>query len=99
MKLEDTPKTAFRTYSGHYKLLVMPFDLINGSATFQNLMNEVFHEHFRKFILLFFDDFLIYSQTFNDHLRHFQAVFELLRVHKLVVKDSKYIFGSVSVKF
>jgi hypothetical protein len=49
----------------------MSFDLINGSTTFQNLMNEVFHEHLMKFVLVFFDVILIYNQTFNDHLRHF----------------------------
>ena len=74
----DIPKTAFRTYEGHYEFVVMPIDFTNAPATFQSLVNEVCRECLRNFVLVFFDDILVYRRTLQEHQLHLNHVLQLL---------------------
>lgn len=99
MAPEDIHKTAFRTHSGHYEYLVMPFGLTNAPSSFQGLMNHVFQEHLRKFILVFFDDILIFSKSLEDHVEHLQITFSLLMQHQLYARRNKCQFVVASVEY
>jgi hypothetical protein len=99
MYADDIDKTTFRTHHGHYEFLVMPFGLSNAPATFQALMNDVLRPYLRKFVLVFFDDILIYSTSWAKHLRHLSIVLNALRAHSLHLKRSKCSFGTTTVAY
>ena len=99
MASEDTHKTAFRTFDGHYEFLVMPFGLTNAPSTFQSAMNDLLRPYLRKFVLVFFDDILIFSSNFTDHLNHLQVIFNLLQSNQFVVKLSKCVFAVDKVHY
>ncbi|KAD6453241.1 hypothetical protein E3N88_07946 [Mikania micrantha] len=95
----DVPKTAFRTHSGHYEFKVMPFGLTNAPSTFQAIMNDLFRPFLRKFVLVFFDDILIYSRDMDQHVYHLDTTLQLLQSHSFFVKLSKCCFGQSHVNF
>lgn len=99
MYSEDVEKTAFRTHEGHFEFLVMPFGLTNAPSTFQSLMNSVLQPFLRKFVLVFFDDILIYSPSWLTHLQHINAVLSALRDNHLRLKRSKCSFATQSVAY
>lgn len=71
-------KTAFQTHTGQYEFWVMAFGLSGALATFLKAMSTTLASLLRKCVLIFFDDILIFSRTYEDHLVHLRQVFELL---------------------
>jgi hypothetical protein len=78
MDAADIEKTTFCTHHGHFEFLVMPFGLTNAQATFQALMNDVLHDLIRVFVLVFFDDILIFNHSWSSHLQHVRVVLQRL---------------------
>ncbi|XP_042022920.1 uncharacterized protein LOC121770215 [Salvia splendens] len=99
MQEEDVFKTAFRTHDGHFEFLVMPFGLTNAPSTFQAAMNAIFQPMLRRFVIVFFDDILVYSPTLEDHGEHLAAVLKVLQENSFFVKLSKCSFCSSTVEY
>jgi hypothetical protein len=92
-------KTTFQTHSGHYEFKVMVFGLCGAQNTFQGAMNETLAPLLRRCALVFFDDILVYSQSFQDHIGHLQQVLSLLTQDKWQVKYSKCSFAQRQIDY
>ena len=77
----------------------MSFGLINAPAYFMYLMNSVFMPELDKFVVVFIDDILIYSETTEEHVEHLRVVLSRLQEHKLYAKFSKCEFWLKKVPF
>ncbi|XP_019255344.1 PREDICTED: uncharacterized protein LOC109233958, partial [Nicotiana attenuata] len=88
----DIPRTAFRTWYGHYEFLVMSFWLTNAPTAFMHLMHSVFRPYLDSFVIVFIDDILVYSWSREDHEQHLRTVLQTLREKKLYAKFSKCEF-------
>lgn len=92
-------KTAFRTHSGLYEFLVVPFGLTNAPATFQCVMNQIFESLLRKGMLVFMDDILVYSPTLEAHVELLTKVFEIIQLHQFYIKFSKCSFAKHDIEY
>jgi hypothetical protein len=99
MRESDEEKTAFKTHSGHFQFRVMPFGLTNAPATFQCLMNIVFAPFIRKSVIVFLDDILVYSASWDTHLENLRQVLLTLRQNKLFAKLSKCAFAQTCISY
>ena len=99
--MEETSiqKIAFRTNHGHFEFLVMPFGLMNAPATFQRLMNKVFAGNLDKFIAVYLDDILIFSQNLDEHWEHLRWSLDQLRKAKLYGRLHKCEFLKDQVEY
>jgi hypothetical protein len=92
IKDEDIHKKTFRTRYGHYEFVVVPFGLTNASVTFMCLINSVLSKYLDKFVLIFMDDILVYSENQEEHEEHLRMMLHMLREHKLYTKFNKCDF-------
>ena len=95
----DEWKTAFRTKYGLFEYLVMPFGLANAPAYFQRFVNDTFANMKDKFVVIYLDDFLIYSPDEASHREHVRAVLQRLRENRLFAKAEKCQFSVPALKF
>ena len=99
MDPESREKTAFITHAGLFKFNVMPFGLLNAPSCFQRLMECVLRGLNWRIALIYLDDVLVYSRTFDEHLQHLRLVFNRFREAGLKLKPKKCFFGQKNVKF
>ncbi|CAI7851263.1 unnamed protein product [Closterium sp. NIES-54] len=95
----DCAKTAFRTRYGSFEYIVMPFGLINASATFQMTMNEAFRPLLETCVIVYLDDILVYSRDKQQHLADLEADFKILDAHRPLTKGSKCKFFQDRLEF
>jgi Reverse transcriptase (RNA-dependent DNA polymerase)/RNase H-like domain found in reverse transcriptase len=84
---------------GHFEFLVLPFGLCNSPATFQTLMNEVFYDLLDKCVIIYIDDILIFSETYEGHKKDLYLVLQRLREHQLFARLEKYRFVQKEVEY
>jgi len=97
--LGESYKTAFRTHEGHYEFTVMPFGLCNAPSTFQSTMHKLFRPHLHKFLIIFFDDILVYNKSLHEHISHLELVFQCLLDNKFFLKRSKCVLAQNNVVY
>jgi hypothetical protein len=89
----DEEKTTCHTRYGSYEFMVMPFGLANAPATFCTLMNDIFWEWLDDFMVVYIDDILVYNNFMEEHVKHFQKVFQRLKKNKLYGKFENVNLG------
>ncbi len=99
LRKKDRLKTAFLTRNGQYQFKVMSFGLNNAPATFQRLMNKVLRQYIGKFVQVYLDDVIIYSNKQDEHKRHIKAVLKKIRKANLKLKPSKCQQFQTELKF
>jgi reverse transcriptase-like protein/integrase-like protein len=94
---EDRHLTAFRTHRGLHQFKRLPFGLRNGPSVFQRVMNEILSRFLWIFVLVYIDDIVVYSLTFEDHLKHIDWVLRAIEEAGITLSPSKCYLGYQSL--
>ncbi|GBG67643.1 hypothetical protein CBR_g771 [Chara braunii] len=96
---DEQYKTAFRTRYGHYEFIVMPFGLTNAPTTFQRCMNDLFRSWLDRFVVVYFDDILVFSRTLQEHEGQLRQVLEKLREANFKINAKKCEWAKTQVLY
>ena len=92
-------ENAFKTKFGLYEWLVMLFGLTNAPSTLMRLMNHTLRDCIGKYVVVYFDDILVYRKTLEDHLSHLREVLLVLRKNSLFANSDKFTFCVDNIVF
>lgn len=98
MNPEDKEKTAFGWKGGLYQFTRMPFGLCNAPATFQRAMDNIFREERGAFVIPYFDDIIVFSESQEEHIGHLEIVFRKLKQAGLSLNRKKCHFNKTETK-
>jgi hypothetical protein len=95
----DKWKTAFRTRYGHYKYIIISFNLTNTPVTFQAYINEALKDYLDIFYITYLDNICIYNRFIEKHEKYVRLILKRFRQYKLYAKLSKYKFSKIEIQF
>ena len=102
VKEADRPKTAFITNEGLYEYNVLSFGLCNAPSTFQRLVNRILESFTigkKRFVIVYLDDIIIFSETAEEHRQHVRQVLETLQRELLFANPKKCDFFKTKINF
>lgn len=82
-----------------YKYLTLFFWLINKSSIFQNFINDTVMKYLNDFVMIYFDNILIYSNSIKEHKKHVRKIFQKFRNVDIQIDIDKCEFYTIKIKF
>ncbi len=96
---ENEDLITFRIKYETYKYLIMFFELINESSTFQNFMNDILMNYLNEFVVAYLNDIIVYSNSKKEHIRHVRKILQRLREANIQTDVDKCEFHTIETKF